>query len=802
MARVLSFLLSSLVTVWLSSRSIEAEVTWPAGTYGLPKAKNGCPVSLKTSWTTGWRFEDLEDTRPATSKSKSYHLDTKVGIDVNRTFCIKNKNDVSTEWPQGRYCIFKKGDCPKGFKEGSVFWDDENDKNINKKGGTLPDGVYDKDTLVYYCCRTDGDRYTSISLPVISPFYLKTFNTSECQRVEGAIATEEFIRFETEDTRNKDRQNGSYPHGAGIANHRLLYCYYESCQFTYSLNGIRDEQIEFTSPKFYDDGYPLSQKCTWRFAAPEKKEVHIEFLEVDIENGDVISIHTTWKSDAPTWRIDKTPPKVKSYGGARFLLMEFQSRKPDSSRKKSKGFRGVFTVKIGGDLPPSGVEWPAGTFGIPRPRLGCPRSKNVTWSTGWRFQDTEDENPNNSHSPNFHMNSSVMPNDVNRTFCTATENNGTKSWPKGQYCIYKRGTCPKGLTEGYIFFDDENRKNLNKMGGVLPDGEYNEDTKLFYCCRTDGDKLEPISLPISSPFYLLAYNNSECQQVNGALATKEFIRFDDEDTGNKDTKGGTYPYAHGSLNISYCYYEACHFTISETSQEFMSPSYATGGYPNSQLCTWRFLVQESSPPNKQQVLIKFPEFNLQKGKDGDVVKIYSGWNEKAPLLAEFSGDSPPPAKGVASNSPIVFLVFRSDSRGKSKGFRGLFINQSYDAKAVPKNPITLPSTLTIKPTNQSLNVSTIPTPTPTPVSGSLETQTGSSAAPINVIIPVLITLILVIALVIVCFIRRKRLERRVRKRLGNSEANLVNDDSSAQYHDLHSQDYDSSEELQNIFPTS
>ena len=106
----------------------------------------------------------------------------------------------------------------------------------------------------------------------------------------------------------------------------------------------------------------------------------------------------------------------------------------------------------------------------------------------------------------------------------------------------------------------------------------------------------------------------------------------------------------------------------------MSPSYATGGYPSSQLCTWRFLVQESSPPT-EQVLIKFPEFNLQKGGDGDVVKIYSGWDEKAPLLAEFSGDRPPPAKGVASESPIVFLVFRSDSRGKSKGFRGLFVNQ-------------------------------------------------------------------------------------------------------------------------------
>ena len=60
---------------------------------------------------------------------------------------------------------------------------------------------------------------------------------------------------------------------------------------------------------------------------------------------------------------------------------------------------------------------------------------------------------------------------------------------------------------------------------------------------------------ISSPFYLLAYNNSECQQVNGAPATKEFIRFDNEDRGNKDAKGGTYPHAYGNLIISYCYYE-------------------------------------------------------------------------------------------------------------------------------------------------------------------------------------------------------------------------------------------------------
>ena len=128
----------------------------------------------------------------------------------------------------GQYCIFKKEDCPKGFREGYIFWDDENNKNINKIGGTLPDGVYNMDTLIYYCCRTDGDKLKPVPLPVISPFYLQAFNSSECQRVEGAVATEEYITFDNEDSGNKDRQDGSHPYGAGKPNHKLSYCYYES----------------------------------------------------------------------------------------------------------------------------------------------------------------------------------------------------------------------------------------------------------------------------------------------------------------------------------------------------------------------------------------------------------------------------------------------------------------------------------------------------------------------------------------------------------------------------------------------
>ena len=78
-----------------------AKVEWPEGSYGLPKAMTGCPLSPKTKWTTGWRFEDTEDSHPNNYKSSSYHLDTVVGLDANRTFCMKVDNDETTEWPKG-----------------------------------------------------------------------------------------------------------------------------------------------------------------------------------------------------------------------------------------------------------------------------------------------------------------------------------------------------------------------------------------------------------------------------------------------------------------------------------------------------------------------------------------------------------------------------------------------------------------------------------------------------------------------------------------------------------------------------
>ena len=75
----------------------------------------------------------------------------------------------------------------------------------------------------------------------------------------------------------------------------------------------------------------------------------------------------------------------------------------------------------------------------------------------------------------------------------------------GSYCIYKSGTCPKSMRSGWVIWDDEDYKNKNSIGGFLPDGSYDKDTKIEYCCQHEGHWYDSIELPVSQPFYLLTY---------------------------------------------------------------------------------------------------------------------------------------------------------------------------------------------------------------------------------------------------------------------------------------------------------
>ena len=53
------------------------------------------------------------------------------------------------------------------------------------------------------------------------------FNTSECQRVQGAMASKEYVLFDSEDHNNQNARNGSYPFVARGGDHQVFYCYYE-----------------------------------------------------------------------------------------------------------------------------------------------------------------------------------------------------------------------------------------------------------------------------------------------------------------------------------------------------------------------------------------------------------------------------------------------------------------------------------------------------------------------------------------------------------------------------------------------
>ena len=210
---------------------------------------------------------------------------------------------------------------------------------------------------------------------------------------------------------------------------------------------------------------------------------------------------------------------------------------------------------------------------------GCPKADGFSWDTGYIYQDLEDDNSRTATSSNFHLQAEVKSSgDVRRSFCMKTNQSsatdvGRPKWPFGEYCIYKKGsTCPKGMLEGWVLWDDENGKtgvNLNFQSGSVPNGRYNQDTKIFFCCQTVGSSSSPVELPIDKPFYLIAFNNKKCQEVSKTIHTTEFIRYDTENTNNHDKQGYHYPYGADLYlpYIYYCYYQgkpliACLFCCS------------------------------------------------------------------------------------------------------------------------------------------------------------------------------------------------------------------------------------------------
>ena len=91
-----------------------------------------------------------------------------------------------------------------------------------------------------------------------------------------------------------------------------------------------------------------------------------------------------------------------------------------------------------------------------------------------------------------------------------------------------------------MFWDDEDYRNSNYYTGTLPDGVYGLNTKIYFCCRSDGSYLTPIALPTSTPFYLYRLGG-DCQRVSGMSITGDYIITDDENSFNQNLCTGLQP---------------------------------------------------------------------------------------------------------------------------------------------------------------------------------------------------------------------------------------------------------------------
>ena len=200
---------------------------WPDGRYSLIEAARGCP----SGWSSGWRYQDNEDSSNANSWRPS-NFNSYARVDLGRNFktyyCTKTSIGSSgVSWPRGRYCIARHGgSCPTGFQDGYLHWDDEDSSNANGLHHPLPDGSYGRNTLVHFCCRSDGNVNEAIVLPTGRAFILYRYGGT-CQKVRGMRdPVQLFLHFDDEDSNNANHCSGNHPDGACGRNHELHLCYY------------------------------------------------------------------------------------------------------------------------------------------------------------------------------------------------------------------------------------------------------------------------------------------------------------------------------------------------------------------------------------------------------------------------------------------------------------------------------------------------------------------------------------------------------------------------------------------------
>ena len=200
---------------------------WPEGHFSLPESWDRCPPGAEE--LDSYIYQDNEDDNNMNAESPGNRLLLFQDRDyTDLSYCNFPSNANGGSWPNGSYCLVKRSaqPCPDGFEEGSLFWDDENDDNDNYIYGIVPDGTFDSNTLIKYCCRSDGDIATPIPLPNTAPFVMLRQSAGGCQQVQGMNVADAWVFTDDENDCNLNRKSGSTPYVEGVRDFRVYYCYY------------------------------------------------------------------------------------------------------------------------------------------------------------------------------------------------------------------------------------------------------------------------------------------------------------------------------------------------------------------------------------------------------------------------------------------------------------------------------------------------------------------------------------------------------------------------------------------------
>lgn len=98
--------------------------------------------------------------------------------------------------------------------------------------------------------------------------------------------------------------------------------------------------------------------------------------------------------------------------------------------------------------------------------------------------------------------------------------------------------------------------------------------------------------------------------------------------------------------------------MNEPSRSFEDGSGLSYYWPNTN-CTWLI-----APDSAAKIVVSFVSFDTEAGKD--VLSIYNGSDESAPLIGQFSGSTIPASFTSAGNT--LFLRFESDASNQSTGW--------------------------------------------------------------------------------------------------------------------------------------